>query len=183
MKKRKVNLYSFLLLLILFSCSSPKFYNEINYMEKSVKNEITKNKDKSINMSIKNYDINKLVLKKLKNELSKTNHIIFFYSPETSFTSRKTTVIIYDVENEIYYSVENSNEKPKQVKIVDISHNLKDSYYNYIFNNYLDNNCEILKKKSDVKISGVGVYEAVYEINLEHNENKMCVFKNFPFME
>jgi hypothetical protein len=127
--------------------------------------------------------MNKLVFNKLKKELTKTNHIIYLYSPDASFTSKKHWFIIYDVENKIYYYIENKDSNPKKIEIVKVSNNLKDNYYRFIFDNFLENKCEILKQRGDIKLSGVRTYKAIYEVNLESKKNKCCYFKNFLYLE
>lgn len=182
MKKSKLNLLYILMFMFLYSCSVPKFYSEINEMQKNNNYEIKKNSETVISIKTQSYDMNKLVFNKLKKELIKTNHIIYLYSSD-SFTSKKYWFIIYDVENNIYYNIENKDNNPKNIEIVEVNNDLKDNYYRFIFDNFLENKCEILKQRGNIKLSGVRTYKAIYEVNLETKKNKSCYFRNFLYLE
>lgn len=183
MKKSKLNLLYILLFMSLYGCSVPKFYNEINEMQKNIKYETEKNNEAVISIKTQSYNMNKLVFNKLKKELTKTNHIIYLYSADASFTSKKYWFIVYDVDNNIYYNIENKDANSKTIKIVEVNDYLKDNYYRFIFDSYLNDQCELLKQKGNTKLSGVRTYEAIYEVNLENKENRSCYFRNFLYLE
>lgn len=173
-------LYVLLLSMSFIGCSTPKFYTEIARMQKEIRDDIDKAEGNTPNeVRIKGYDMNKLVLKKMRNELKNTNHILYYNSPNSSFSSNKFWFTIYDVDNKVYYSLENNDSYKKQIDLIEKKDNLSDKFALYIFNNYMNNNCELLKNKGNVNISGVRTYEAIYEINLTNKENKHCYFKNF----
>lgn len=179
------NKKSLYLLLIIFlnSCGVPRFYNEINEMHKSVKHETENVDNDAINIKIKDFNMNLLVFNKLKKELTEVNHIIYFYHPKSSFNSQKVWFIVYDVDNKIYYELENNDSNPKKIHLVERNDVLLNSFYEYIFENYINDNCELLKEKGNVKISGERTFEVIYEVDLIQKKNKKCFFKNFIFLD
>ncbi|TPD69789.1 hypothetical protein FJA49_07735 [Flavobacterium microcysteis] len=176
-------LYILLLSISFIGCSTPKFYTEIATMQKEIRDDIDKAEGNPQNeVRIKGYNMNKLVLKKMRNELKNTNHILYYYSPDPSFSSNKFWFIIYDVDNKVYYNIENNDFNNKQIDLIEKTDKLSEKFALFVFNNYMNNNCELLKSKGNVNISGVRTYEAIYEINLTNKENKHCYFKNFLLM-
>ncbi len=179
-------LYILLLSISFIGCSTPKFYTEIATMQKEIRDDIDKDEgNPQSEVRIKGYNMNKLVLKKMRDELKNTNHILYYYSPDSSFSSNKFWFTIYDVDNKIYYSLENNDLNNKQIDLIKKTDNLddpSDGYALFVFNNYINNNCELIKNKGNVNISGARTYEAIYEIDLTNKENKYCYFKNFLLM-
>ncbi len=181
--KVEVKILYAIILICISSCSTPKFYSEITTMQEEIQSDINKQSDSSKKIKIKECDMNKLVLNKLKDELKSTNHIIYYYSPDTSLSSEKIWVTIYDSENKIYYSLESNSKNPKQIDLIEKGNQLNDKHTSFVFDNYFENNCDFLKKKGEVKLSGIRAYEAIYEVNLKDKENKNCYFKNFILLD
>src|SRR5690606_9910787 len=99
--------YILLLFVIsLISCGTPKFYNEIisTYPE-------GKQDDYIMKSSIKPH---KLVLRKLEKSLKNSNHIIYHYAPDATWYSKEFSGVVFDVENNKYYYVTNSEKRPRK---------------------------------------------------------------------
>jgi hypothetical protein len=168
--------------IFLSSCSTPKFYKEINALQNEIKKEIELKNNHTKSIKARGDDYNKLVLRKLRKELKNTNHIVYYSysdSDSFSFTIKKKWFIIYDFDNDIYYSLENLEGKLKKIEVIDVSNVLKDDFDQFIFDNYLKGNCDLLIEKGNVSMSGVRSYEAVYDIDLKNGLFKKCYFRNF----
>ncbi|MCU0350816.1 MAG: hypothetical protein MUF43_08305 [Flavobacterium sp.] len=181
MKNSKLKLLYILFFIVLYSCSTPKFYNEVNEMQTSIKYETEKNTDNAIRVKIKSNDVNRLVFKRLEKELVNTNHIIYFNIPSSSITDKKYWFVVYDVDNQIYYELESDDNKKKRIQLLNTSDTLTDSFYRFVFDSYLDDKCDMLKEKGKSFMSGVRTYEAIYEVNLESKVNRNCYFRDFYF--
>ena len=181
MKNSKLSLLYILYTILLYSCSTPKFYSEINQMQNDIKNETEKNKDSAISLKIKSNDVNRLVFKRLEKELVNTNHIIYFNIPSSSIMDEKHWFVVYDVDNQKYYELESSDNNKKRIQLLNSSETLINSYYRFIFDSYLDDKCEMLKQKGNNSKSGVSTYEAIYEINLKSKVSRSCYFRDFYF--
>ena len=181
MKNSKLKLLYILFFIVFYSCSTPKFYNEVNEMQTSIKHETEKNTDNAIRVKIKSNDVNRLVFKRLEKELVNTNHIIYFNIPSASITDKKYWFVVYDVDNQIYYELESDDSKKKRIQLLNTSDTLTGSFYRFVFDSYLDDKCDMLKEKGKSSMSGVRTYEAIYEVNLESKVNRNCYFRNFYF--
>ncbi len=173
----KIFIYT-ILLIVFTGCGTPKFYKEIDVMQKQVQKEL-KSKKYGSQIKIKSYNMNKLVLEELKFKLKETNHIIYYSVPDNSLFSKKYWFVVYDVENKKYYYLQNSSHEPKKINIIEDVDMQKDQNVSFVFDNYLNNRCDVLKNKGNKSLSGIRSYEVIYEVDLKSNESKKCYFKNF----
>lgn len=170
----------YLILLIFFcNCSTPKFYDELNLMQREVQKDINGTTNRVNAITINGIDFNKLILIKLTDKLKSTNHIIYYYCSDTSLSSGKIWVTIYDVDKKKYYSLENQDSNKREIVLTALEERLLDKNTSFIFDTFISNDCKLLKANEEVKISGVRSYEAIYEINLKNMEFRSCYFKNF----
>lgn len=183
MKDKIINILSIIWLVFIFSCTTPKFYKEVDIMQSQIQNDINKNNSSIQTIEVKSYDMNKLVFDKLKVKLKETNHIIYYSSPDNSLSSKKFWFVVYDIDNGIYYNMENNSANSKVIDIIEETTSLQDRYTSFIFDNYLKNRCDTLKAKGDVNLSGMRTYEVIYEVDLKKAESKNCYFKNFVIMD
>jgi hypothetical protein len=182
MKNKIINGISMLWLIFIFSCSTPKFYKEVDIMQSLIQNDINKSNTSIQTIEVKSDDMNKLVFEELKVKLKETNHILYYSSPDNSLSSKKFWFVVYDIDNGIYYNLENNNTNSKKIHIIEETTFLQDKYTSFIFDNYLKNRCDTLKAKGDVSLSGIRTYEVIYEVDLKKAESKNCYFKNFVIM-
>ncbi|WP_130736863.1 hypothetical protein [Flavobacterium sp. J27] len=168
MKKKKIMLFSFLILLLNNGCNSPKFYNEIKRMY--FKEKLTHNSLKK--------DINKELFKRIQDRLVQTEHIIYYYQPDYSVSDNNFSGIILDVDNGIYFYIKRKNIN--EIIIDTIPNSAYSKYQIDNINLFINNEKEKLKKMGDkCTYSGVNVYDNIYEIDLVKNMSNKFYFKNY----
>jgi len=168
---KKTNILYILALSIFFGCSTPKFYNEVKSTFVKPNNDIIK---------LQGTPNEKLVLKRLEQELKTTEHIILVYVPSTSFSNDSFISLVYDFDNRRYYYVDAENGK----LLVKPEHiNPKDDYRKFVLQKYLGGKSDYLKELGEVSNhSGVQTTEAIYDIDLKNNNVKKVTYKSFLFM-
>ena len=169
MKKRI--LISSILLLAFVSCSSPKFFKEINS---------TYNTEEGSKRS--SFDPHKLVLNKLEKELKNTDHIIYYFSPSNDWNSNVFSGALFDMDSKLYFYFENTKNNPRKVKISRVFGFPNDNYYKFVIDKYMEGEIEYLKKLGKSNISGVRTTQTIYDIDLIGSKVKKETFKNFLFL-
>lgn len=175
-------------LLFQFSCKTVKnsntlkFYDEIYKTRDNMIKLINKDKrDKGEKQKYKynNFTVDSLLFRSLEKEFKNSKHIIYLCDASSSYFGGT----FYDIENNIYYILE-INLKTKSVNYLEHRNNLDLDIYEFekfVFENYLNNNCHILKEKGNVRLSGGRHYIFILDINLKDNQNKGCYFQNFIY--
>lgn len=177
---RKIVIVFGVICFILSSCSSPKFFTEIKSTYKSKEDLVKEYGVESVSKS--KFDPHKLILSKLSEKLKKTNHIIYYYSPENTWNSDKFYGAIFDVQNNKYIYFENKENRPRKLIITDTFEYPDDNYYKFVIEKFREGKIEYLKKLGNNNISGVRTIEIIYDINLTSEKTKKITFQNFLFM-
>lgn len=161
--------------LICCSCAPPKFYNEI---ESTYQKEV--NRSFLLNSSMKPH---KIIFKTLKKELIDSNHIIYFYSPDSNWDSKVFSGAVYDVDNNMYYYFNNSESRPLELTISHTHSYSGDNYYNFVIDNFRNGKIGYLKKLGQISNhSGIRTEQAIFDVNLREGKSSNYTFRDFLFM-
>ena len=161
--------------IVFTSCSTPKFYKEIQSTYPQEERD-----DIKLNISFKPH---KLILKELQQKFDNTNHIIFHYSPSSDWTSVVFSGFIYDVDNNLYYFVSNNDTLPKNIEVENVKYFEEFDYYMFVINNYRNGKIGYLQELGKLSNhSGYRTKEVIYDIDLTKKKYKRYVFDDFLFM-
>src|SRR5690606_24560174 len=90
---------------------------------------------------------------------------------------------IYDVDNNLYYFVSNSDSLPKNIEVEDVKYFEEYDYYMFVINNYRNGKIEYLQELGKLSNdSGYRTKEVIYDIDLMNKKYKRYVFDDFLFM-
>lgn len=140
-------------LVLLTSCSGSKFYNKISSKEYYYSRLLDKRHE--------------VILKKYEGIAVDTKHIIYFHIPVGDIGSPRFSGLIFDVDNNKYYSIENITGKPQDSTVEEVIFKGFDYRY-YIISKYLEGKIGYLTWLGATlpPSEGVAVY-TLYDINLE----------------
>ena len=157
-----------LLGIMCLSCTTPKFYTELQTTD-----------GRNLNINI-NRDMYGITLKAFEKELKDSNHIIYIHLPGYTGLTYDVVEFVYDVENSKYYKlVFSENGKIKKMYKNTYS---KDSFEVFLLENYLNGNKEYITELSEELASSAKTYENnIYDINLKTGQYTKFRFSSFPF--
>jgi len=155
--------------MLLSSCSTPKFYNEVKRIH--------------IDYGEKSYDKhNKLILQEFTKLPINTNHIIYHYVHWGLYEPILFGALIYDVDNNKYYTVQNSEEHPDIMNISNIEVQ-KNDYQSFVLSKYLNGEIDYLIWLGNNHMkSGPIPIEAIYDIDLKNKVYKRFLYQNIDFL-
>jgi len=153
----------FICILIIFnSCTNPKFFNEFNEI------------NNALHLRKKEH---KLVFKKLENQLLDTKKIVYYFQPSFNINDDDFTGVVYDIDKKVYYYINYKN------KNINVDFSFKNSFSNYQIYNidlFVNANLDKIKYQSDkCSYSGPKSFDYLFFIDLEKNQNRKLVFKNY----
>ncbi len=180
----RIQILLLIVLSICYGCSTPKFYNEIKSTYESYDTLVSKYGKEAVSES--SFDPHKLVMKKLSSYIQNSNHIIYYYSRSTrKWKGKEFSGVVFDVENNKYYYVTNSEKRrPRKIQIDTVYEYPDANYYKFIIDNYRQGKIEYLKKLGEISgHSGIRSWELIYDIDLNSNTVQKHTFEDILFMD
>lgn len=179
----RVQILFLIVLSICYGCSTPKFYNEIKSTYESYDTLVSIYGKDAVRKS--SFDPHKLVMKKLSSYIQNSNHIIYHYSRTTrKWKGNEFSGVVFDVENNKYYYVTNSENRPRKIQMDTVYKYPDDNYYKFNIDNYRQGKIDYLKKLGEISNhSGYRTSEVIYDINLKSDTMQRHTFEDFLFLD
>ena len=172
---RKYLLFIILIILICWSCATPKFSDAIKSTYLNEINPVFPLKSQG--------NPHSKVFKTFRNELKNSKHIVYLYAPNNDWNNKDFSGAIYDVENSKYYYFQSNLSNSLKMTVIQNYSFPDDNYYRFVIDNFINGKKSYLEELGQISNhSGVRTKQIIFDLNLRTGKSVKFIFKDFLFM-